>query len=85
VGEPAVDQAELGPWFRDGLAELLGRLRTTLPDAPTGTPVAAGTTQVEGSASDLLLWLWNRLPRPLESLVVTGDPRVVEGRHSLKI
>jgi hypothetical protein len=43
VGEPAVDQAELGPWFRDGLAELLGRLRTTLPDRPTWTPVQAST------------------------------------------
>jgi uncharacterized protein (TIGR03083 family) len=185
VGEPEVDQAELVPWFRDGLAELLGRLRTTLPDAPTWTPVpsgragwwtrklvvetalhrwdaeaalagstrtmidpvpisvaadgideyvddfllglvarakgaqprgrvglaasngsmrwsvdlgaasaasggggsvsSAGVTQVEGSASDLLLWLWNRLPRPLECLIVTGDPGVVEGWHSLRI
>jgi uncharacterized protein (TIGR03083 family) len=184
VGEPAVDETELVSWFRDGLDELLRRLRATLPDAPTWTPVpsgtagwwtrkmvvetalhrwdaeaalarstramvepvptsvaadgideyvddfvmglvaranadrpfgriglaategpmrwsvdlgkgpgageggsraAAGTTKVEGSASNLLLWLWNRLPRPLESLVVTGDPSVVEGWHSLKI
>jgi hypothetical protein len=40
---------------------------------------------VEGSTSDLLLWLWNRLPRPLESLMVTGDPSVVEGWRSLTI
>jgi uncharacterized protein (TIGR03083 family) len=185
VGEPEVDQAALAPWLQDGLEELLGRLRTTLPDAPTWTPVPAGrvgwwtrkmvvetalhrwdaesalagskrtmvdpvptpvaadgideyvddfvvglaartpgerpsgrvglaategpmrwsvdlgsapvssgpvssgrpteTTQVTGSASDLLLWLWNRLPRPLESLMVTGDPSVVEGWHTLKI
>jgi uncharacterized protein (TIGR03083 family) len=185
VEEPAVDQAELASWFRDGSDQLLGRLRTTLPDTPTWTPVPSGTagwwtrkmvvetalhrwdaeaalagasrtmvdpvpvgvaadgideyvddfvvglvarakgdrprgrvglasgdgamrwsvdlgsgpaasavggsggsvgiTQVQGSASDLLLWLWNRLPRPLESLMVTGDPGVVEGWQNLKI
>jgi uncharacterized protein (TIGR03083 family) len=177
VGEPSVEDDDLLPWFTQGVAELLERLRTTPPGRPTWTPVAAGTaewwmrkmvvetaihrwdvaaaiaassedeaepvppavaadgideylgdfvtglvarapgerpgglvelraaeglrwvvdlgpgpaasgesgsegaadrTVVEGSASDLLLWLWNRLAHPLVHLGVSGDERVVE-------
>ncbi len=42
VGEPAVEEADLVPWFHEGLAALLGLLRTTPPTTPTWTPVPAG-------------------------------------------
>jgi hypothetical protein len=78
------------PYGRVGLAAIDGPMRWSVDLGPgpseEARPVArVGTTQVQGSASDLLLWLWNRLPRPLECLVVTGDPSVVEGWHFLKI
>ena len=44
-----------------------------------------GTTRIEGSASDLLLWSWNRLPDPLDQLEVSGDASVVEQWHHLRI
>ena len=43
------------------------------------------STRIEGSASDLLLWLWNRLPDVSEKLEVAGDQSVVEDWQLLRI
>jgi uncharacterized protein (TIGR03083 family) len=170
-----MEMAQLLPWYREGLEEMLGQLRSTPPDRPTWTPVPAGTagwwtrkmvvetalhrwdaadavafahgrtpepvafeiavdgidefvgdfvtglvrrsggtapagavelvaldgpkswtmdlggsrdgtvTTVSGSASDLVLWLWNRLPDPLERLQIEGDTTVVERWLTLTI
>jgi uncharacterized protein (TIGR03083 family) len=67
-----------------------GRIELVATDAPLGWCVDLGgesreTTSVEGTASDVLLWLWNRLPRPLDQLTVSGDSSLVEGWRVLKI
>ena len=43
------------------------------------------STQIRGTASDLLLWLWNRLPNAVEQLEVAGDQSVVVDWQLLRI
>jgi uncharacterized protein (TIGR03083 family) len=44
-----------------------------------------GSTQIKGTASDLLLWLWNRLPDAVDQLEVAGDQSVVADWEVLRI
>jgi uncharacterized protein (TIGR03083 family) len=57
----------------------------TLSLIPAGVDADPGEANVEitSSASDLLLWMWNRLPR--ERLAVKGDDAVVTWWRSLAI
>jgi uncharacterized protein (TIGR03083 family) len=51
-----------------------------------GTPGDSDTsTQIKGTASDLLLWLWNRLPDAVDQLEVSGDQSVVADWQLLRI
>jgi uncharacterized protein (TIGR03083 family) len=43
------------------------------------------TTTVKATVSDLILWLWNRLPDPLERLEISGDATMVVRWQNLKI
>jgi uncharacterized protein (TIGR03083 family) len=45
----------------------------------------AETTTVAATASDLVLWLWNRLPNPGRRLEISGDRSVVAKWQKLKI
>jgi uncharacterized protein (TIGR03083 family) len=77
VAEPPVTAVLLSPTDSDE--------SRTLSLIPAGDQRVPGSTQVEltGSAADLLLWMWNRVPDG--TLTVSGDDAVVAWWKALAI
>lgn len=55
------------------------------PTDPVGGAKDAELTVVAGSASTLLLWMWNRHPDPFSVLSVTGPPDLLTDWSTLQI